>query len=236
MKDKYTMAKQHDTKQLAEDLLNGAVLADTEIRNLFFDSSIPISSVSIRKQMKSAPTSKSKKGNLKSKGKAKIGQKKKKAQPELDDEDEVHYENQENQEDENEEHEEDEDYDDIDASEVKEGDKITIDNMWDILIAPLGWCDKDESEKTKAMVINAIPNANRRLLLRNFITYLTTDLKKNLEQFDDFIKLDMTNRLNVLAHIVAKGKLFLHMVIEEPSLALYLIQEKSYQRLWEYLS
>ncbi len=225
------MAKQHDIKQLAEDLLNGAVLADTDLKNVFFDSATQISSVSIRKQMKSAPVSRSKKGKEKGKEKGKVVQKKKKAEPEQSDDDDIEDQEEHDQVDQHEDQE-----DQVDDSEVKEGDKITVDNMWDILIAPLGWCDKDESEKTKAMVINAIPNANRRLLLRNFITFLTIDLKKSLERFDDFIELDMINRLNVLAHIVAKGQLFLNMVIEEPSLALYLIQEKNYQRLWEYLS
>jgi hypothetical protein len=228
------MAKQHDIKQLAEDLLNGAVLADTDLKNVFFDSATQISSVSIRKQMKSAPVSRSKKGKEKGKEKGKVVQKKKKAEPEQSDDDDIEDQEEHDQVDQHEDQEDQEDQDD--DNEVKEGDKITVDNMWDILIAPLGWCDKDESEKTKAMVINAIPNANRRLLLRNFITFLTIDLKKNLERFDDFIELDMINRLNVLAHIVAKGQLFLNMVIEEPSLALYLIQEKNYQRLWEYLS
>ncbi len=234
------MAKQHDIKQLAEDLLKGAVLADTDLKNVFFDSATQISSVSIRKQMKSAPVSRSKKGKEKGKEKGKVVQKKKKAEPEQSDDDDIEdqeeHDQHEAQEDQVDQYDQEDDIDDIDSSEVKEGDKITVDNMWDILIAPLGWCDKDESEKTKAMVINAIPNANRRLLLRNFITFLTIDLKKSLERFDDFIELDMINRLNVLAHIVAKGQLFLNMVIEEPSLALYLIQEKNYQRLWEYLS
>lgn len=111
--------------------------------------------------------------------------------------------------------------------------------FWNTIIRPLAWCDSDESERTKMMIINAIPNSNTRRNLKSIISKLSEVLHVRLSEEKEFLELSQSDQINLAAHIVGKGKQFYDSVIESPALAMYLIdgppKKHKYQRLWDFL-
>ncbi len=116
---------------------------------------------------------------------------------------------------------------------IKSGD------FWRTHIKPLGWCDLDESKRTRDMVVNAIPSIEKRMELREIIRDLSVPLYLVLAEEKAFLGLHEYDQKNMMAHIIAKGKEFYDIVLSAPGVAMYLIEgppeKHQYQKLLDLL-
>lgn len=104
------------------------------------------------------------------------------------------------------------------------------------LIGKLHWTDKDEGVKhSKFSVSQYLTKPEIQYIKNNIQTYLK-DLLVAFSELDLFKDLTNTQKLDVLAHIIGKGKEFYMGVIETPELALYLLDDKQYQPLMTFLT
>ncbi len=118
---------------------------------------------------------------------------------------------------------------------------IADEKFWDIYVHPLGWCDADESKRTRAYVLNVFSNNKKRAEFCAAITELTAPIRTGLHDSEEFTALPHAAQMNFLAHIVGKGRDFYNTVAECPMLGLYLLEkiktgEPKYQNLWDFLA
>lgn len=102
--------------------------------------------------------------------------------------------------------------------------------FWEVM-KKLNWADRSDKRITWTVVDNSTLNLSDDVVanMQRVAGFIRKDLESSLNKLEFFTALAPQEQLDLVSHIIARGKEFYDFVVSEPSICAYLVDGSEYQ-------